>query len=149
VQRALGTGDGDVGEAALLGLLAVADGPPVWEAALFGAGDPHVVELEALGAVDRGERDRVAGDRARLRGERELGEEVGQPGAAAAALVGARVRDEGPEVLELPRARQRVGARAVPAAIRCSRAGWPEATRTAMTCTPTAPGRDASATEAS
>src|SRR4051794_20039176 len=105
MQGALGTGDGDVGESALLRLLAVADGSSVREAALLGAGDPDVVELEALGAVDRAQDDRVIGDAALVAGERDLGEEAGDAGALGATLVRARMADEGAQVRELaPRA---------------------------------------------
>src|SRR3954469_4368026 len=111
VQCALGTGNRDVGEAALLGLLAVADGPAVWQTALLGARDPHVVELEALGAVDRCQRDDIAVGCAGVRRERELGEELGQPGLVASSFVRARVRDEGPKIRELaPGAPARWGA---------------------------------------
>src|SRR3954447_10642156 len=76
MQRLLGPGDRDVGEAALLVLLAVAQRPAVWEASLLCSGDPDVVELEALGPVNGAERDGTVGEGARVRGERQLGEEV-------------------------------------------------------------------------
>ena len=111
MERALGAGDGDVGQAAFLGLGALAHGATVGEQALLGAGDPDVVELEALGAVDGQHARRLASGRGEsLAASVELGEEVAEVGTPARRLVGAR---EAHELAQVAVERRRALARAV------------------------------------
>ena len=72
------------------------------EPALLGPGEPDVVELEALGPVDRAEHDRVGVGAAGFAVEREVGEQVAEGRPLGALLVGAREPDERAEVAQPP-----------------------------------------------
>ena len=101
MQGAPGAGDGDVGQAAFLGLGALAHGATVGEEALLDAGDPHVIELQAPGAMDRHDARRLALVARVTCGQQESRDEVAKLRARRARLVGAR------EPHELPQPRER------------------------------------------